>query len=186
MWREWKVTACVEFGSTGPLHMSSMFFIVFSRIWHVPSWANAFEVGALRLMLWLDYDVALKINNFPWPWLFLFSLHVLALICTRRQMTILPRLNSTDAPQRLGKTWWKTPNHIFTCVAKTRARKLTLGMRKLNSAADLESRTTAPWKLPNMERILVTRQIEHLVLERSLLNFLALFPSVFLHSFIYW
>lgn len=50
-----------------------------------------------------------------------------------------------------------------------------LGMRKLNSAADLESRTTAPWQLPNMERILVTGQIQHLVLELSLLNFLALF-----------
>ena len=100
-----------------------MLFVLQSRNWHALSWTKSLEVTALMFMLWLDYDVALKINNFTWPWHF-FSKCLSTYLCwTADYVFFFPESNSMNSPmERLGKAWWKTQ--------ETRARKLILGVRK--------------------------------------------------------
>lgn len=124
-----------------------MFLTTFSRTWHALSWTKAWEVTALTSMLWLDDDVALKINNSAWPWHF-FSTCLNTYLCTT--VTVPPSVESHEHPaERLVRSDGKR-SCVFATEAKARARKWTLGMRKFKSAADLEPGTTAPWILPNM------------------------------------
>lgn len=82
-------------------------FFIFSRIGHALFRTKRSEVTALTLMLWLDYAVARKINNFAWPW-HLYS-QCLGTICAHQRITTLPRVPFSKHPcWRLAEAWWET------------------------------------------------------------------------------
>ena len=120
-------------------------FVLHSRNWHALSWTKSLEVTALMFMLWLDYDVALKINNFTWPWHF-FSKCLSTYLCWTADYVF-----SSQSPI----PWTPLRKDLVRPDGKLRRRGR--GSWYLGWGNDLESGTTAPWMSPNMERILVTK-----------------------------